>query len=309
MTKLKLNFKIFMDQISFFEPLLIYCDEFKAEDFKTSDVVIFQGNRISNTFSLNVISDFLDNEKYPWLFIAKEKLQNNFYIAIGFKEDGDFPLYVTNILCTFIRNKVFILNIFKCSKKSKKLLKMCHKHEHKIQIQLAAQEQLKNDATQNSDIIVEKYEQESNVLANADDSTENLEFKGSEIQIQNTSAEGCLSNEKEIDVFSSLFLPSEPGSPLPSIEPAKPLITKWTENLPQFKWETPLKQCNIAQTEIEANLGLFNEGFLEEDTSPLQIFKNIAQEKLMFAPCSSDKFIDRIISHESIFDFAETSDE
>lgn len=284
---------------SFLDPYLVYCDELRSEDFKTSSVAIFQGDQIPNTFSLNTISSLLEGEKYPWLFIAKEVLKLNFYIAIGFEENSDIPVYVTNILCTFIRNKIFISNIYKCSKSSSKLLKICRKHLDTIQLDLPSQEQ-NNEADEILSIVEEKDDQSSYLPDDIEKSISTTESAEQQIQSQFLNEEENENDKKEIEAQSI--------SPKSSITPTKPLLTKWTEKLPQFKWETPLKEYSISKTEIEASLGLFDDVILAEDISPLRSFQNIAHEKLMFAPHSSEKFINRIINHESMFDMTESQD-
>lgn len=270
---------------SFFDSYLVHCDELKADDFKTSSVVIFQGDQIPKTFSLNTITSLLESEEYPWLFIAKEVLKTNFYIAIGFEENTDIPLYTTNILCIFIRNKIFISNVFKCSKSSAKFLKICRKHKNAIQLE-------QNKETSESLSVVEEQHEQVTYFPDIGEETIKTTIDITEIQISNE--EGKKENSAhEQPPLSELSLYKLPAV---SIE------TKWTERLPQFKWVTPIKEYSIAQTEIEASLGLFNDIILVEDASPLKLFQNAASEQLMHAPHSSEKFINRIISHESIFD-------
>ncbi|KAK8866566.1 hypothetical protein M9Y10_009530 [Tritrichomonas musculus] len=266
---------------SLLESYLVPCDELTAEDFKTSSVIIFQGDRLPSTFSLDCISNFLISIESPWIFIAKERLKNKFYIAIGFEDNSNTPFYVTNLLCTFIKNKVFIKNIYKCSKSSARLRKICLKHQKKVQSEL--------EQSKDSEFLLQNQTQEDQ--HDTINSNENLNLK----------------NNENVDIVSSLFIPDSP-LPSESITLEKSSSSIWTENLPSFAWDTPIKEYSIGQTEIEKKLGLFNEVLLVENTSPLKSFQNTSRRRLMFAPHASQNFLDRIIKHESIFDANEDPD-
>ena len=75
----------------------------------------------------------------------------------------------------------------------------------------------------------------------------------------------------------------------------------WTDNLPNFHWDTEILKYSIPKTEIEEKLNLFSKCVIVHNKSPLKEYQNKANERLIFAPNADSNFLQRISLHKSVF--------